>query len=222
MSLCILNTVSRTFRGAQTVHALNDLTLRIDPGEFMAVEGPSGSGKSTLLNILGLLDRPTSGDYRFDGVLTGDLSKRQLADHRARLIGFVFQSFHLLTHLPVLDNVALAGAYQGISVTDRYEQAFRSLQRLGVDGRVTARVDTLSGGERQRVAVARALLGDKQLLLCDEPTGNLDRENTLAFLDILDERVAEGVTVVVATHDPKVAARASRRCLIVDGRLQEL
>lgn len=213
--------ITRVFDGPQHVVGLDEVDLRVEPGEFVAVVGPSGSGKSTLLNILGLLDRPSAGTYRLEGVDMWGLNETQRATRRAELIGFVFQEFHLLAHLPVIDNVALGASYQGVSRRDSYDLAYLELERLGMLDRATASPRTLSGGERQRVAVARALAGDKSLLLCDEPTGNLDLTNTQGLLSLLEERVGEGTTVIVVTHDPEVADHTHRVCRISDGRILE-
>lgn len=209
------------FAGAVPVQALDGVSLDVEAGEFLAIHGPSGSGKSTLLNILGLLDRPTSGTYWLNGIALEEHGDRELAAIRAETIGFVFQEFHLLPHLPVLDNVALGAAYQSLTRRERYELAYDALEKLGLAERITAATTTLSGGERQRAAVARAMVGGKRLLLCDEPTGNLDRANSEALLDILTERVAEGAAAIVVTHDPEVAARAHRRYTITDGHIEE-
>jgi putative ABC transport system ATP-binding protein len=221
VTLCRLEGVGRVFAGAVPVRALDGVSLDVEAGQFVAIHGPSGSGKSTLLNILGLLDRPTSGTYWLNGIALEEHGDRQLAMLRAETIGFVFQEFHLLPHLPVLDNVALGAVYQPLTRKERYELAYDTLGKLGLTERVTAATTTLSGGERQRVAVARAILGGKRLLLCDEPTGNLDLANSEALLDILSERVAEGAAAIVVTHDPEVAARANRRYGITDGRIEE-
>lgn len=217
-----MTSVSRVFGTRAEVLALDRVDLHVGGSEMVAIVGPSGSGKSTLLNILGLLDQPSEGSYLLNGADMTSAGSRERAQHRARRIGFVFQEFRLLPQLPVIDNVALGGSFQGFTRRESYELAVAALVRLGVGHRMTASTGTLSGGERQRVAVARAIVGDKKLLLCDEPTGNLDRTNTQALLEVLEERVAEGVSVVVVTHDNEVASRAQRRYRIVDGRLGEV
>lgn len=219
MSFCELRGVGRVFDGPQEVVALKGVDLQIERGEFVAFMGPSGSGKSTLLNILGLLDRPSSGEYRLENADMWQLNERARARMRAELIGFVFQEFHLMAHLPAIDNVALGASFQGISRKDSFELALEEMEGLAIAHRATASPRTLSGGERQRVAVARALVGQKSLLLCDEPTGNLDIANTETLLALLRDRANDGTTVLVVTHDPEVARQADRVCSIKDGRV---
>jgi putative ABC transport system ATP-binding protein len=216
-----LTGVSRVFPADPPVHALTDVGLRVARGEYVAIVGASGSGKSTLLNTLGLLDRPTAGSYRLDGVETADLGDRERTALRGSRIGFVFQSFHLLPHRSAADNVAMAELYRKTDRKHRRERAERALEQVGLAHRKDFRPDRMSGGERQRVAIARALLGSPALLLCDEPTGNLDRANTLGVLDLFDELAARGVTLVVITHDEQVSLRAQRRVRIEDGYLKE-
>ncbi len=208
------------------VPVLRHVDLDVEQGEYMAIVGPSGSGKSTLLNVIGCLDRPTSGTYRLDGVETTALGERGRAAVRAGSIGFVFQSFHLLGHLPIEDNVALAETYRhrqpGVDRRTRRARAVAELERVGLGHRLGYRPTLLSGGERQRVAIARALLGRPALLLCDEPTGNLDTANTGAVLELFDElRRTERITILVITHDASVADRAERVVSIDDGVLGE-
>ena len=214
-----LDGVGRVFPADPPVHALADVRLTVQRGEYVSIVGASGSGKSTLLNTLGLLDRPTSGSYRLDGVETAALSDRQRTSLRGSRIGFVFQSFHLLSHRSAVDNVAMAELYGQADRKHRQERASRALDQVGLAHRKGFHPDKLSGGERQRVAIARALLGRPALLLCDEPTGNLDRANTAGVLDLFDELSARGVTLVVITHDEQVSQRARRRVRIEDGRL---
>jgi putative ABC transport system ATP-binding protein len=216
-----LDGVGRVFPADPPVHALTDVRLSVERGDYVSVVGVSGSGKSTLLNTLGLLDRPDSGGYRLDGVETTGLSDRQLTALRGSRIGFVFQSFHLLAYRSAADNVAMAELYRRTDRRRRGERARAALTRVGLDHRADFRPDRLSGGERQRVAIARALLGEPALLLCDEPTGNLDRANTHAVLDLFDDLARQNVTLVVITHDEEVSRRAHRRVRIEDGRLQE-
>jgi putative ABC transport system ATP-binding protein len=206
-----------TVRFGADVLALNGCSLTIDDGEFVAVTGPSGSGKSTLLNIIGLLDQPTSGSYVLADEPVTDLDDRGRAAKRARDIGFVFQSFHLIGHRTVHENVVLGALYQHLPLAAREEEADRHIHQVGLSHRRDARAGTLSGGECQRVALARALMGGPRLLLCDEPTGNLDSANTEAILQLLTRLNAEGMTVVVITHEDDVAARAGRRVVLRDG-----
>ncbi|MEZ4663169.1 MAG: ATP-binding cassette domain-containing protein [Caldilineaceae bacterium] len=216
-----LNQVSRQFGQASVVQALNGINLRVAAGEWLAITGPSGAGKSTLLNILGCLDRPTEGVYLFEGVDTAALSDWERAGLRSRHIGFVFQSFHLLPHRSVLENVMLAEVYRRQSRQGRRARALAALERVGLGHRVDFLPTTLSGGERQRVAIARALVDSPSLLLCDEPTGNLDSKSTNSILDLLAELNGQGLTMLVVTHDEHVAQRAHRRVHIVDGALTE-
>lgn len=214
-----LDGIGRTFPADPPVHALKDVRLRVDPGEYVSVIGPSGSGKSTLLSTLGLLDKPDTGSYRLDGIETTSLGDGARAALRGSRIGFVFQSFHLLPYRSVADNVGMAELYQKADRRGRADRSEAALAQVGLAHRTKFRPDRLSGGERQRVAIARALLGAPSLLLCDEPTGNLDKANTASVLDLFDELRAQGVTLVVITHDEVVSARADRRVRIDDGRL---
>ena len=214
--------LTRTFPGTPPVQALDGVDLTVAAGEYVSVVGPSGSGKSTLLHVLGLLDRPTEGDYLLDGVPTSTTSERRRAELRGGRIGFVFQQFHLLPHRSVLDNVLLATLYSGVPRAEREERARAALERVGMGHRLDAGPTTLSGGERQRVAVARAVVTAPSLLLADEPTGNLDSASSAAVLDLFDELHAAGLTLVVITHDPVVSARAQRRVRISDGLLAEV
>ncbi|MEZ4711846.1 MAG: ATP-binding cassette domain-containing protein [Caldilineaceae bacterium] len=216
-----LNQVSRQFGQESVVQALSGINLRVAAGEWLAITGPSGAGKSTLLNILGCLDRPTAGTYLFEGVDTAGLSDWERAGLRSRHIGFVFQSFHLLPHRSVLENVMLAEVYRRQPRQGRRARALAALERVGLGRRVDFLPTMLSGGERQRVAIARALVDSPSLLLCDEPTGNLDSKSTRSILDLLAELNAQGLTVLVVTHDEQVAQRAHRRVHIVDGALTE-
>ncbi len=199
------------------VHALVDVDLRLERGEWLSITGPSGSGKSTLLNVIGCLDHPTSGSYFIDGIDTVNLTDRQRAGLRSHRIGFVFQSFHLMPYRTVLENVMLAEVYRKQSIRGRRDRALAALERVGLGHRVDFMPAKLSGGERQRVAIARALIGSPSLLLCDEPTGNLDSKTSAAILDLFDKLHQEGLTLVVVTHDETVASRAGRRVHIVDG-----
>ena len=199
------------------VHALRATDLRVPAGSYTAIVGASGSGKSTLLNLLGLLDLPSSGSVFVDGVDTGALRHRERVALRAERIGFVFQAFHLLPGRTVLDNASLSLLYAGVPRRERMRRAGSVLERVGLADRVHADAATLSGGERQRVAIARAVIGGAGLLLCDEPTGNLDRETGDAVLGLLGELHRGGTTVVAVTHDPQVARRAERVVVVADG-----
>lgn len=212
-----LTGVGRTFPGLPPVEALRPCDLRVRSGEYVAITGPSGSGKSTLLNVLGLLDTPTTGRYVLAGVDTQGLTDRGLTSMRGQLIGFVFQSFHLLSNRTVTDNVMLSSLYRHADRRSRRDEAVDALQRVGLGHRAGVDPSTLSGGERQRVAIARAIVNRPALLLCDEPTGNLDSTNTESVLNLLDELHDDGVTVMVITHDPVVARRGRRRIAIHDG-----
>lgn len=215
-----IDRVSKSFPGPPPVDVLHDLSFTVDAGAYVSIVGPSGSGKSTLLNILGLIDEPTSGRYRLEGVETTDLGETQRTALRGHRIGFVFQDFHLLAGRTAAENVALGELYLGRDRQARLETAVDALRRVGLGHRVGARVETMSGGERQRVAIARALTGQPALLLCDEPTGNLDTHTASDILDMFDALHDDGTTLIVITHDHATAARANRQLQIVDGRLQ--
>ena len=214
--------LAREFPGDPPVVALQPANLRIETGEYVSIIGPSGSGKSTLLHILGLLDRPSSGEYLLDGVPTGSASERTRSALRGGRIGFVFQAFHLLSHRTVLDNVLLATLYSGVPRAERTQRALAALDRVHLSHRVDFLPTVLSGGERQRVAVARAVVASPHVLLADEPTGNLDTVNSAGVLDLFDELHRDGLTLVVITHDAAVSARAQRSVRITDGILTEL
>jgi ABC-type lipoprotein export system ATPase subunit len=217
-----LRGLSRTYGTDPPVHALRGVDLSIWPGDRLAIVGPSGSGKSTLLNVLGCLDRPTAGTYLIDGIDAASLNDEERASLRARYIGFIFQTFHLLGHRTALENVMLAEVYAGGERAGRAERAMAALERVGMSHRRDFMPVKLSGGEQQRVAIARALLGSPKLLLCDEPTGNLDTVNTDSVLSLFDELGREGLTFVIITHDEDVAKHARRVVRIVDGTLTEV
>ena len=214
-----LRKIGRTYGTEPPVHALADIDLSLERGDWISITGPSGAGKSTLLNIIGCLDRPTSGSYFVDGIDTTELSDDERAGLRSQRIGFVFQSFHLLPYRTVLENVMLAEVYRQTSFAGRRDRALAAIERVGLSQRADFLPTKLSGGERQRVAIARALVGSPSLLLCDEPTGNLDSTNTESILEFFAELNREGLTLAIVTHDENVASRASRRVRIVDGRL---
>jgi putative ABC transport system ATP-binding protein len=201
------------------VQAISNVDLRIDAGEYLSIIGPSGSGKSTLLHLLGLLDRPTAGTYRLDGVDVDGLTESRRCALRGGRIGFVFQAFHLLPRRSVLDNVTLSMLYQGVPRRVRRARAAATLEQVGLAARMDFLPPLLSGGERQRVAIARALAGSPSLLLADEPTGNLDQANANGVMELLDDLHAGGLTLAVITHDDAISRRAQRRVRITDGTL---
>jgi putative ABC transport system ATP-binding protein len=207
--------------GDETVTALDGVSLTIGRGESIAIIGPSGSGKSTLMNILGGLDRPSRGRYRFEGDEVARFSDDQLADFRNRRIGFVFQSFQLLPRLSALQNVALPMVYAGATPRARRERAAELLERVGLGSRMGHRPNQLSGGQQQRVAIARSLANHPDLLLADEPTGALDSATGIEVLGLFQKLNAEGLTVVLVTHDRGVADAARRRIAFRDGRVTE-
>ena len=221
-ALIRLEGVGRTFRSGEVeVNALREADLAIDRGDYLSIMGPSGSGKSTLLNITALLDRHTSGTYRFEGRDVGRLSEGERTGLRAHRIGFVFQSFHLLTHRTVLENVILSMLYGSIPRSDRKARAAAALERVGLTERADFMPSRLSGGERQRVAIARAIVTRPPILLCDEPTGSLDSTTSLAILELFEELRSDGLTVVVVTHDETVGGRAERTIAMHDGLVTE-
>ncbi|MCV2217565.1 ABC transporter ATP-binding protein [Thauera sp. Sel9] len=217
-----LEGIERIFRlGDSEVHALNDVSLRIKAGEYVAVMGPSGSGKSTLLNLLGLLDRPNSGHYRLEGRDVTTLSADEQAAVRSARIGFVFQSFHLVPRLTAAENVALPLMLAGVPVAERSARVQRALKDFGLESRAHHRPDELSGGQRQRVAIARATIMRPAMLLADEPTGNLDRATGQEVTALLEALNAAGTTLIVVTHDPAMGARARRHLLMEDGAIRQ-
>ncbi len=215
-----LTQLGRSFQvGDQPVHALVDVDEEIAAGEHVAIMGPSGSGKSTLLNIIGCLDRPTRGSYYLDGRDVAQLEERELTMVRRHQIGFVFQFFHLVPRLTAAENVALPLVFAGLPRPERRRRVEDRLAAVGLSQRAAHRPDELSGGERQRVALARATVMEPAILLADEPTGNLDTASGRAVLDLLERMNDNGLTLLVVTHDPKVARRADRILLLVDGRI---
>ena len=207
--------------GDAEVHALDGIDLAIRRGEHVAIMGPSGSGKSTLLHILGCLDRPTGGRYLMDGVELGHADEGLRSRVRRERIGFVFQFFHLLARLDALGNVELPMLLGGMARAERRERAEAALEAVGLAGRVHHRPDQLSGGQRQRVAIARAIVMDPELILADEPTGNLDRASAEEVMALLERLNRDGRTLVVVTHDPEIAGRARRVVRLDDGRIVE-
>lgn len=215
-----LEGICRTFDlGGRPVHALVDVDEEIEAGEHVTIVGPSGSGKSTLLNILGCLDRPTSGRYFLEGREVASLSELELDTVRREKIGFVFQSFHLVARLSAVENVELPMLFAGVGRKERRELALDALAAVGLADRSDHRPDQLSGGERQRTAMARAAVMRPAILLADEPTGNLDTASGNQVLDLLDRMNDDGLTLVVVTHDPYVARRADRLIVLADGRI---
>jgi putative ABC transport system ATP-binding protein len=207
--------------GDQEYPALDDVSLSIARNDFLALTGASGSGKSTMMNVLGCLDTPTSGTYTLDGEQVAGLDDEQLASVRNRKIGFVFQNFYLMPRMTALDNVAQPLIYRGIGPRKRREHARVALERVGLGDRTLHRPNEMSGGQRQRVAVARALVGHPELLLADEPTGNLDSRTAKEIMDLFRQLHDEGQTVVIVTHDPGIAACCKRLVRLHDGKIAE-
>jgi putative ABC transport system ATP-binding protein len=216
-----LEHVHRVFEvGDQEVHALNDLSLRIQGGEYVAIMGPSGSGKSTLLNILGLLDRPTSGSYRLDGEDVTALSDRAQANTRRDKIGFVFQFFHLVPRLTAAENIELPLMLAGVLPSERKQRVQQILAAVGLADRAHHKPEQLSGGQRQRVAIARATIMQPTVILADEPTGNLDRTSGGEVIEVLENLNRQNITLVIVTHDPEIGGRALREIYMVDGKIE--
>ena len=217
-----LKALNREFKvGDARVHALRDINLSITPGEYISIMGPSGSGKSTLLNMLGLLDQPDSGSYQLNGTPVTELNEDQQAKVRRERIGFVFQAFHLIPRLSAADNIALPLTLAGITPDERRQRVNHALKALNLSERAEHRPDQLSGGQRQRVAIARATITEPDLLLADEPTGNLDRHSGMEVIETLEALNSKGITLVVVTHDAELGARARRRIRMVDGAIEE-
>jgi len=215
-----LEQIGRDFRvGDQTVHALSGISLQIEAGEYVSIMGPSGSGKSTLLNLLGLLDRASSGHYFLNERDVTGLSDDEQAHTRSRQIGFVFQAFHLVSRLNAAENVELPLLLAGVAVEERRARVARALEALELADRAHHKPDQLSGGQRQRVAIARATVTEPSVLLADEPTGNLDQHSGLAVIDTLEALNARHITLIVVTHDAAIGSRARRRIKMVDGRI---
>jgi putative ABC transport system ATP-binding protein len=205
--------------GEEVVHALDHIDLKIDAGEYVSIMGPSGSGKSTLLNVLGLLDRPSSGTYRLQGEDVSNLDDNELAAHRQQHIGFIFQFFHLIPRLTALENVELPLVLTGAAPRARRERAAAILESVGLKARLTHRPDQLSGGERQRVAIGRAIVMQPSFLLADEPTGNLDTRSGNEIMQILEQLNRDGIAVLIVTHDAAIGDRARRHLKLRDGKI---
>ena len=215
-----LEQVERVFQvGEETVYALRQVDLTVQPGEYVSIMGPSGSGKSTLLNILGLLDRPDSGVYRLEGIDTTELSERRQAGVRRHKIGFIFQFFHLIPRLTAAENVELPLTLAGVETRKRRERVAETLERLGLADRSRHRPDQLSGGQRQRVAIARATIMKPAIILADEPTGNLDQASGMDVIETIEGLNRDGMTVVIVTHDPALGQRTERQVRMLDGRI---
>jgi putative ABC transport system ATP-binding protein len=214
-----LESITKVYKAGQTeVPALRGISCRIESGEMVSIIGPSGSGKSTLMNIIGCLDKPTSGQYRLDGTEVSELNDNQLAEIRNRKIGFVFQSFHLLSRTTALANVELPLIYAGAS--NRRQRALQVLESVGLARRVTHRPSELAGGEQQRVAIARALVTNPSLILADEPTGNLDTRTSQEIMAIFKQLNEQGMTIVLVTHEPDIAAYTGRTIKLRDGQIE--
>ena len=217
-----LREVVKEYPGAPPVRALDSVSMKIDRGEFVAIVGPSGSGKSTLLNLMGALDRPTSGQVLIEDTDLAILSDRRLSALRGARIGFVFQQFHLLDALSALDNVATGLLYQGLGRSARRREAVTVLERVGLGHRITHRPPQLSGGEKQRVAIARALIGDPAIVLADEPTGNLDSTTTDEIIQLMRELNGQGATLIMITHDIALSKQAERAIQVLDGAITDV
>lgn len=217
-----LRNVTKTYRmGEEEFSALEDISLQIHPGEFVAIVGPSGSGKSTLMHIIGLLDEPSQGQIFIDGALIEKASQAQRAQIRNHKIGFVFQAFNLLRKTSALENVAMPLIYANVPPKVRQERARRNLELVGLTNKMNNHPSELSGGQQQRVAIARALINDPSLILADEPTGNLDSKSGTQIMELFRQLNAQGKTIIIVTHDPDIASQLNRQIRIVDGRINQ-
>lgn len=220
MSVIELKDIMKTYQmGDSVVHALYHVNLKIEPGEFTSIMGPSGSGKSTMMNILGCLDRPTSGEYFLDGKEIAGYDDDELAHTRNAKIGFVFQNFNLLAKLTAQENVALPLVYAGVDEDERMERAKKALEAVGLGDRLEHKPMEMSGGQRQRVAIARALINNPAIIMADEPTGNLDTKSSYEIMDIFKKMNESGKTVVMVTHEPDIAEQTKRILVMRDGQL---
>ncbi len=218
-----LEKISRHYQvGSETVNALKDFTLEIQSGDYLSVMGPSGSGKSTLLNQLGLLDTPNSGSYKINDLETTQLGEAERAQLRNKKIGFVFQAYHLIDRLTALENVELPLMLIGTDPTERKARAIELMERLGLGRYIHQRPQQLSGGQRQRIAIARAVITHPEILLADEPTGNLDQASGAKVVELLEQLNGDGITLVIVTHDSELGARARKQVKMVDGQLLEI
>jgi putative ABC transport system ATP-binding protein len=217
-----LHGISKKYQmGSTELTALADVDLKIERNEYVALVGPSGSGKSTMMNVLGCLDLPTTGTYSLDGQAVAGLSEDELARVRNRKIGFIFQSYYLMPRTTIADNVAQPLIYRGIAPAARRERAHAALARVGLEERLLHKPNELSGGQRQRVAIARALVGRPEVLLADEPTGNLDSKTALEIMGVFDDLHRDGMTIIIVTHDPSIAQHCRRMVRLHDGRIVE-
>lgn len=222
MNVIELKDIVKSYQMGDTiVYALNHVTVDFEQGKFTSIVGPSGSGKSTMMNILGCLDRPTSGEYYLEGKNIANYTDDELARTRNRRIGFVFQSFNLLNQLTAVENVALPLIYAGVNLEERTKRAEQALTNVGLGSRMYHKPNEMSGGQRQRVAIARALINNPAIIMADEPTGNLDTKSTLEIIDIFEKLNQEGKTVIMVTHEPELAAMTQRILVMRDGRLTE-
>lgn len=222
MNVIELKDIVKSYQMGDTiVYALNHVTVNFEKGKFTSIVGPSGSGKSTMMNILGCLDRPTSGEYILEGKNIANYTDDELAHTRNQKIGFVFQSFNLLNRLTAVENVALPLIYAGVNLAERTKRAEQALTDVGLGSRMYHKPNEMSGGQRQRVAIARALINNPAIIMADEPTGNLDTKSTLEIIDIFEKLNHEGKTVIMVTHEPELAAMTQRILVMRDGKLTE-